>query len=175
MKGLNEDDKKLADSVVATVLDYTNLSYDDFVYRRSLRTAVSARRVVSLILRDYGWSYPKIGEAIQKDHASVYNLVNRASDNVVAEAHNLKDRILHGHKPVYNPPPDHSWRDNAACKDTPTEVFFNVKYKNEALALCQKCPVQSQCLTYRFETLNAPDEDAGIWGGTTRAERSRMF
>jgi chromosomal replication initiation ATPase DnaA len=79
MKGLNEDDKKLADSVVATVLDYTNLSYDDFVYRRSLRTAVSARRVVSLILRDYGWSYPKIGEAIQKDHASVYNLVNRAS------------------------------------------------------------------------------------------------
>lgn len=174
MKGLSEQDKELADSVVATVLDYTKLSYEDFTERRSMRIAVSARRVVALILRDYGWSYPKIGEAIHRDHASVYNLVNRASDNVVAEANNLKDRILYGHKPVYQPSPNHSWRDSAACKNTPTQVFFDVKYKNEALALCSSCPVQVQCLNYRFETLNAPDEDAGIWGGTTRAQRSRM-
>jgi len=174
MTGLSEQDHELADAVVATVLDYTGLSYDDFVNRRSVRLAVSARRVVSLILRDYDWSYPKIGEAIHRDHASVYNLVNRASDSVVAEANNLKDRILHGHKPVQQPPIDHSWRDRAACKDTPTEVFFNVRYKEEALTLCSGCPVQSECLNYRFETLNAPDEDAGIWGGTTRAQRSRM-
>ena len=69
---------------------------------------------------------------------------------------------------------DLSWQDHAACKGTPTEVFFDVQYKKRALALCSKCPVQIDCLDYRFKTLNAPDEDAGIWGGTTRAQRSRM-
>lgn len=171
---MSEEDEVLADSVVASVLNYTGVSYNNLIHRRNMREAVAARRVISLILREYDWSYPKIGEVIKKDHSSVYNLVNRASTNVVAEAHNLKDRIVYGDKRVKELTPNRSWKNSAACKDSPTELFFNVEHKKKALAMCNKCLVQVECLDYRFETLNAPDEDSGIWGNTTPAQRSRM-
>lgn len=170
---LSQEDKELLDSVIATVMARTGVSYEDLVHGRT-RGAVSSRRATSLILRDHDWSYPKIAEGLEKDHASIYSLVNRASENVIREAKNLKKRILHGEKPVYQLVPDLDWQKDAVCKDTPTEVFFDVKYKKRALALCSKCPVQVECLDYRFQTLNAPDEDSGIWGNTTPAERARM-
>ena len=170
----SEEDTELFNSVVTTVMNYTGVDYDDLIYSHNKRSVVSSRRVIALILREHGWSYPKIGKGLKKDHGSIYNLINRSSNKVIAEAQSLKERLIVGHKPAYKPPPDMSWQDHAACKDTPTEVFFDVQYKKRAFALCSKCPVQDDCLNYRFETLNAPDEDAGIWGNTTPAERFRM-
>lgn len=40
----------------------------------------------------------------------------------------------------------------------------------EAKALCMKCPVKLSCLE---EALRIPTIE-GIWGGTTKSERSRM-
>lgn len=37
---------------------------------------VDARREVALRLREQGWSYPRIGRALRRDHSTIYVLVN---------------------------------------------------------------------------------------------------
>lgn len=39
-----------------------------------------------------------------------------------------------------------------------------------AVAICQRCPVQAQCLEYAL----AHDERFGIWGGTTARQRQDL-
>lgn len=56
------------------------------------------------------------------------------------------------------------WRDQAACKDTPTEVFFTVERTAEALAVCQGCPVRVPCAA-------AGRHEVGIWGGRIPSSR----
>jgi WhiB family redox-sensing transcriptional regulator len=67
-----------------------------------------------------------------------------------------------------------SWRSRAACKSLDPDLFFPVGETGEALeqieaakAVCRGCPVQQECLEYAL----AANEQAGIWGGTTEAER----
>lgn len=60
----------------------------------------------------------------------------------------------------------------------PVELFFPPdaidgrrlpkSYYNEAKALCAKCPVRATCLE------RGMDEEFGVWGGLTRAERKRL-
>jgi len=61
------------------------------------------------------------------------------------------------------------WRALAACKGVPIETYYNKKYKQQALAYCQSCPVSNCCLDYalRFEP------EFGIFGGFTATQRSR--
>lgn len=76
------------------------------------------------------------------------------------------------------------WRADAACRDVPQALFFpdseasrpgGGKLIDEdvdsAKALCQGCPVQSQCLDYALST----KQNWGIWGGATVAERQEML
>ena len=37
---------------------------------------VDARREVALRLRKQGWSYPRIGRALRRDHSTIHALVN---------------------------------------------------------------------------------------------------
>lgn len=66
------------------------------------------------------------------------------------------------------------WRE-AACTHEDPEVFFPVATTGAALrdqqarakAVCQRCPVIRQCLSWALRT--APAQ--GVWGGTCEEER----
>lgn len=63
------------------------------------------------------------------------------------------------------------WKQ-ANCANEDIEVFFpeepstRVANTLKAKALCNSCPIQQQCLDYALQ-----NEDHGIWGGMTAAER----
>ncbi|MBV8979680.1 MAG: WhiB family transcriptional regulator [Acidimicrobiia bacterium] len=61
------------------------------------------------------------------------------------------------------------WRDRAACRDMPNELFFPTRGESvaEAKAACARCPVAVRCLAFALESR----EQHGIWGGC--AERDR--
>jgi WhiB family redox-sensing transcriptional regulator len=65
-----------------------------------------------------------------------------------------------------------SWKHQAACLDADSDTFFSVGYRitqqdEEALAICQECPVIRECLEHAIEV----PERYGVWGGTTARER----
>lgn len=66
------------------------------------------------------------------------------------------------------------WRHRAACKDEDPELFFPVGTSGPALlqiteakAVCRRCPVVAECLTWAIAT----GQDDGIWGGMSEDER----
>lgn len=62
------------------------------------------------------------------------------------------------------------WRDQAACRGLPAALFFPPPRTPaaEALEVCARCPVRTECGTYA--TTNG--EEYGIWGGRTETERA---
>jgi WhiB family redox-sensing transcriptional regulator len=79
-------------------------------------------------------------------------------------------------EPIY-----HSWREQAACAGTDTELFYPPRDKDlysdvatEAKKLCNgsrgqsPCPVRAECFWYAVIT----DEQHGIWGGMSHRERN---
>jgi len=72
---------------------------------------------------------------------------------------------------------DGHWRNEAACRDTPADLFFPVgttgpavKTIEAARTVCQSCPVQEPCLSFALAT----SQDSGVWGATTEDERRAM-
>lgn len=70
------------------------------------------------------------------------------------------------------------WRVRAACRDEDPDLFHPVTESKahhqqiaEAKAVCARCPVEMDCLA---DALGQPSVTAGIWGGTTEAERAQM-
>jgi WhiB family redox-sensing transcriptional regulator len=66
-----------------------------------------------------------------------------------------------------------SWMAHGACRGSDPELFFPIaddgfaaEQVMSARAVCGRCDVATQCLSYAQRTM--PD---GIWGGTTREER----
>lgn len=69
------------------------------------------------------------------------------------------------------------WDGVAACRSLDPEVFFPAGYGREHLqlveqakAVCAHCKVSPQCLELALST----DQAAGIWGGRTPLERTRL-
>jgi len=71
------------------------------------------------------------------------------------------------------------WRDRAACKGVPINVFYfesdeenrNLKKETEkAKAFCKECPVAEQCLAYALNE----NIKFGVWGGFTSRERGTL-
>jgi WhiB family transcriptional regulator, redox-sensing transcriptional regulator len=71
---------------------------------------------------------------------------------------------------------DASWTEQAACREpgVDAELFFPVSESGPALreiaaakAICARCPVAAACRDWALRS----GEVAGIWGGTTPAER----
>ena len=69
------------------------------------------------------------------------------------------------------------WRHRAVCRDEDPELFFPIGNTGPALlqiaeakAVCHRCPVMEQCLTWALTT----SETAGVWGGTSEDERRAM-
>lgn len=72
-----------------------------------------------------------------------------------------------------------NWHDQGRCKTNP-EVFYAPDAKDmaefhrrnkEAKKICAWCPVRAQCLKYALDA----EEEHGVWGGTTPAERKRIL
>ena len=64
-----------------------------------------------------------------------------------------------------------AWSKRAACSGQ-VELFYSETSKIKtarAKAICSKCDVRSECLSYAVE-----NELHGIWGGTTGNERRKM-
>ena len=59
-----------------------------------------------------------------------------------------------------------NWLKRAACLGSSTETFFEEDRSLEAIAICQLCPVKSDCFEYAIK-----HEDYGVWGATTEEER----
>jgi WhiB family redox-sensing transcriptional regulator len=69
------------------------------------------------------------------------------------------------------------WRHRAICRDEDPELFFPIGNSGPALlqiaeakAVCQRCPVTSECLSWAIET----GQDAGVWGGMSEDERRAL-
>ena len=72
---------------------------------------------------------------------------------------------------------DYSWRALSTCRDTDPELFFPVGTTGQALlqiakakSVCCQCPATTECLEFALE----PNQDTGIWGGTSEEERRQI-
>ena len=67
---------------------------------------------------------------------------------------------------------DHSWRNDAACRGLPAELFMPVRgdqfSAQEAKQVCAQCAVRWQCLAYGVA------EKYGVWGGFPEKPRRRI-
>jgi hypothetical protein len=62
--------------------------------------------------------------------------------------------------------PGEQWKQQAACKGTDLNTFFDGAYWDYAKSICAECPVKKECLKYGlFYDLY------GVWGGTTEKDR----
>ena len=63
----------------------------------------------------------------------------------------------------------------ALCGQTDPEIFFpdqsNGMWAAPAKAICRKCEVQKECLTWALKN----DEQYGVWGGLTTTERQNLM
>jgi WhiB family redox-sensing transcriptional regulator len=69
------------------------------------------------------------------------------------------------------------WRHHALCRDEDPELFFPigntgpaVRQLERAKAICTRCPVTQECLTWALDN----GQDAGIWGGLSEDERRAL-
>ena len=73
--------------------------------------------------------------------------------------------------------PKHDWKDNAACLDYDTNIFFDkyeedVELRSSIDALCRQCPVKQTCFA-----VGISQKEWGVWGGVymEKGEISREF
>jgi len=71
---------------------------------------------------------------------------------------------------------DHSWRDDAACLEQFTDMWFPDRGQwtdSNSLAqrMCLECPVRAMCLE---AALDEPDQ-IGLRGGLTGQQRSKLL
>src|SRR6266567_926143 len=69
------------------------------------------------------------------------------------------------------------WASRGACRDEDPDLFFPIASTGPALeeiarakAVCARCQVRAECLSYALET----GQDCGVWGGATEQERRAM-
>jgi WhiB family redox-sensing transcriptional regulator len=61
------------------------------------------------------------------------------------------------------------WHNDARCREHDPDLFFSAGSRSErrAKAICERCPVREQCLSFAIES----GTDFGVWGGTSSRER----
>lgn len=69
-----------------------------------------------------------------------------------------------------------TWRKRALCKDYPVEYWYpeNPTAQGafaQAKSICDRCPVESECLDYAV----ANAEIHGMWGGKTERQRYKLM
>ena len=66
----------------------------------------------------------------------------------------------------------YEWAADAACRTLPKTTFYPDDPEGVAVAkaICETCPVRTQCL----ETALSNREEDGVWGGLTFPERKHL-
>lgn len=68
------------------------------------------------------------------------------------------------------------WYDSALCAQIDHDLFYGDAGRsdltNTAKAVCEACPVKTECLDYALAV--HPNSDWGVWGGTTKRERAKL-
>jgi WhiB family transcriptional regulator, redox-sensing transcriptional regulator len=82
----------------------------------------------------------------------------------------------------FHEPVDETWKDGAVCADEDPVLWFPNEegqrlydravraLTTQARAICNRCPVQKNCLEYAIKT----DARHGMWGGLTEHERAKL-
>jgi WhiB family redox-sensing transcriptional regulator len=66
----------------------------------------------------------------------------------------------------------HDWTTQAACNAAdPDELFVTGAAQNRAKAVCQGCPVRTECLADALDNR----VEFGVWGGMTERERRALL
>ena len=69
-------------------------------------------------------------------------------------------------------PPMQEWITEAACRAAdPDELFVRGAAQNRAKAVCQACPVRTECLSDALDNR----VEFGVWGGMTERERRALL
>lgn len=55
------------------------------------------------------------------------------------------------------------------CRDVDPDIFFEEGAEELAKAICLRCPVKHECLTWVLEV-----PQSGVWGGMTDDERRKL-
>lgn len=65
------------------------------------------------------------------------------------------------------------WQLQANCNEDQQDLFFSLAESKieKAKAICQACPVKSECLQFSVDN----DIEFGIYGGMTRNERKVLI
>ena len=67
-----------------------------------------------------------------------------------------------------------TWRDEAACLGADTDTFFDHNRVDEALSICETCPVIRECRDYATTRPGAINDIQGVWGGKTERQIQRV-
>ena len=112
----------------------------------------------------------------RRDCALVFYPVGMQLSEAVLDALMMPGDLPEVASVLQSPP----WMRRAACRDPVEGVTWfperglgqpDAKAQAQAAkAVCDRCPVQRQCLDYAL----ADDSLCGVWGGTTDGERTRM-
>ena len=64
------------------------------------------------------------------------------------------------------------WMERGACRDTRSDLFFPERGAStrQAKEMCRGCSVRQECIRY---AMDATEEMAGIWGGTSARDRAK--
>ena len=67
---------------------------------------------------------------------------------------------------------DQPWAVDALCAQTDPDMFHPEKGESakQAKAVCAKCPVRAECLTWALTN----NERFGVWGGLSERERRKV-
>lgn len=74
--------------------------------------------------------------------------------------------------PAFRPPPD--WMRDAVCAQVGGDAWFPEKGESgiPAKRLCETCDLRDLCLAYAMDEAN--EITAGVWGGTSQAQRNKL-
>lgn len=66
------------------------------------------------------------------------------------------------------------WTKAALCREVDPERFFPEKaaFNDQALRVCEDCPVRFECLRAALEQKENPE---GVWGCTTKHQRKNLW
>lgn len=63
------------------------------------------------------------------------------------------------------------WKLSALCRGLPTEVWFNKETEQQAIELCNQCPVIAECAEYARKNEGETGYVYGVYGGQSAVER----
>ena len=67
------------------------------------------------------------------------------------------------------------WRVRRGCVDTDPGLFFDARTRDDAIAICDVCPVRAECLAWTLEVEGTtPGRSHGVAGGLAATNRDDL-